>query len=278
MLLSVVGSSAMTIAARYASLEIHSTLVVFWRSALTALAVLLVVIIASPLRRQLRFSRPWQHVIRGVLIGVSTQMGFYTIATIPLATTTVLFFTAPIFATLLSMILHGERVGPRRVLAIAAGFVGALIILRPGPTGVELGLLTGVASSVTFALALTMSRGLAQADGALSTYFSAVVFTVLVSVPIVGVDFALPQLPITWIALLALVITGTVRGVADIQAYRHAEAAILAPVTYLRLVLIGGAGYLVFEEVIDGPTTVGAVIIIGATLYIARREAQLRKS
>ncbi len=277
MLVSVVVASIMTIAVRLVSLEMGSTQVVLYRSVIAIVMVGAAVIIASPLRRKLSFTKPYQHLIRGALVAVATHFGFYTIATIPLATATVLFFTAPIFATLLALFIHGETIGMRRILAIVAGFIGALVVLRPGFGDPNLGMLTAIGSSLCFASALTMSRNLAQADGPLSTYFSSIVITTLLTIPIVGTDLTVPQLSISWIAIILVAITSMVRGIADIEAYRHAEAGILAPVAYLRLVFIGISAYLMFGERPDWQTLLGAVIIIGSTLYIAQREAALKK-
>ncbi len=278
MMLSVVASSAMTIAARVASQELDSRMVVLGRAALTLIAILAVLAVSSKLRGKLQFTDMRGHLIRGFLIAISTQMGFYTIATIPLATTTVLFFTAPIFATVLAILIHGEKIGPRRIGAILVGFVGVIIILRPGFDALELGLLTAMGSSLTFAMALTMSRNLSNADGPFSTYFSSVVIMVIVSIPIAAPAMTLPSLNVTWIAMFALVITSTTRGIGDIEAYRHADAALLTPVTYLRLVFIGIAAYFFFDETPDIPTLFGATIIIAATLYIAQRERALKKA
>ncbi len=276
-LISVIGASAMSLAVRGVVLEIDSRMVVMFRAGVTSL-VLLALIIAWPrMRRNLRFSRPGLHLLRGGLIGVSTNLGFYTLAHIPLATATVLFFTAPIFATILGAVVHGERVGPRRIAAVIAGVIGALVILRPGFEAFHPAMLTALGSSALFSVALTLSRDLANADGALSTYFSSVVITVLVTLPVVVPVWEYPDTPILWFAMAIVVAMSALRGVADIQAYRYGEAAILAPIAYLRLVLIGVGAWLLFAETIDAATWVGAAIIISATLYIALREARLRK-
>ena len=89
--------------------------------------------------------------------------------------------------------------------------------------------------------------------------------------------FYIPTWGIIWIALSVVVIASAVRGYADIEAYRYGESAILAPVAYLRLVLISIAGYLMFDEVPDTATLIGASLIVSATLYIALREAKLRR-
>lgn len=274
---SVLGASLMTIAVRGATLEISSTMIVFYRSTII-LVFLLAALSASPKSRQaMRFSRPWLHVLRGSLIGFATLLGYYTIATIPLAAGTVLFFTAPIFATVINMFLHGERVGPRRISAIALGFLGAVIVLRPDVGRIELGMVTAIGSSLCFALALSLSRNLANADGVVSTFFSSVFFMVLVSLPFALRDFQVPALSWTWIALSAVAVSAVVRGYADIVAYHLAEAAVLTPLTYMRLVFIGTAAYFVYGEVPDGPTLIGAAIIVGSTLYIAHRQAALRR-
>jgi drug/metabolite transporter (DMT)-like permease len=211
-LVSVLGASLMTLAVRGVSLELDSRMVVMFRAGLTSLILIAGIILLSRLRRDLRFSKPGMHLLRGTLIGISTNLGFYTLANIPLATATVLFFTAPIFATILGALLHGEKVGPRRIAAIAAGFLGALVILRPGFEAFHPAMLAALGSSALFSIALTLSRNLANADGAVSTYFSSVVITVLATLPIALPVWQVPTTGITWFAVAVLVITSAVRG------------------------------------------------------------------
>ena len=257
MLVSVVVASIMTLAVRKVSLELNSVQMVLYRSVIAIVLVGAALVIVTPLRHKLSFTKPMQHIVRGTLVAIATHFGFYTISTIPLATATVLFFTAPIFATLLAVIIHKETIGARRIMAIVAGFIGAVVVLRPGFDTISLGMVTAIGSSLCFASALTMSRNLAKADGPLSTYYSSIVITALISVPIVGTDLAMPQLSVTWVALILVALTSMVRGVADIQAYSYAEASILAPVAYLRLVFIGIGAYLMFGETPDWQTVLG---------------------
>lgn len=277
MMVSVIGASIMTVVVRLAAADVGSIEVVFYRSIIAVALVSVVLILFSPMRKKLSFTRPYTHLVRGLLVAAATHLGFYTIAHIPLATATVLFFTAPIFATVLSIFVHGESIGPRRIAAIFAGFIGAVVVLRPGFGELSFGMLTAVGSSITFATVLAMTRGIAQADGPLSTYLSSVVITAIATLPLVMGDLILPTEPMTWVFLCIVAITSMVRGVADIYAYRYGEAGILAPVAYTRLVFIGIAAFVMFGEVPDVPTVVGAAIIIGSTLYIAQREAALKK-
>jgi drug/metabolite transporter (DMT)-like permease len=278
MLISVAGASAMTIGVRQASLSVDSRMIVLFRAAISTIFILIAIGMFAKLRGQMRFTRPWLHLFRGGLIAFSTQLGFYTIANIPIATATVLFFMGPIFATIFSSVLHSEHVGPRRWAAVAAGFIGAVIVLRPGFAEFHPAMLTALGSSLLFALALTLSRQLASADGPLATYFSSVVITAIITIPLAAPVFSIPVGGMIWLALSVVIITSAVRGYADIEAYRYGESAILAPVAYLRLVLISIAGYFMFDEVPDMATIIGAALIISATLYIALREAKLRRA
>ncbi|MFQ5622562.1 MAG: DMT family transporter [Paracoccaceae bacterium] len=277
-LASVVAASAMVVAVRMLSADISSPVIVLLRAALTIMLLAPVLALSGRARRQLRFSRPWLHVLRGGLIGIATNLGFYTLTRIPLATASVLFFMAPVFATILAIPVHGEKVGPRRWAAVGCGFLGAVIILRPDTGSLHPAMIAALGSSLTFAAALTLSRGLAIADGAFSGYFSAVVITALLTLPFALPSLGLPASGIGLVSVGVLVAGGAVRGVADIQAYRLGEASVLAPIIYLRLVLIGLAGYLFFGETPDAPTLAGAAIIILATLYIARRETRAGKA
>ncbi len=276
-LFSVVASSAMTIGVRDISSQLDSSVIVFLRAGVSAGLIAIALFIFAKLRRQMKFSRPWLHLVRGTLVAFSTQLGFYSISNLPLSTVTVLFFLAPIWATLLAIPIHGEKVGPRRIAAIAVGFIGAVIILRPGFGTLHPAMLPAMGSTILFALALNMSRGLARADGALSTFFSSVVITVVVMIPFALPVFNTPHNARAWIAGAVIVVAGAARGYADIEAYRLGEASILAPITYLRLVFVAGAAYFLYAEIPDLPTIIGAAIIISSTLYIARRETKLRR-
>lgn len=277
MLGSVFTSAMMAICVKWAAEEVDSRMIVMLR-AVGGLALCAAAAAAFPrLRAGLRFTAPWLHLWRGLLVGLSIHLGYYTMSALPLATATVLFFSAPIFTALMAVPLQGERIGPRRAGAIAAGFLGVLIVLRPGLDGFEPAMLAGLGSSLTFALALLSARGLANRDGAFSAIVSSSVVMALISVPAVAQVWSLDYTSLAWLAVALVTISGMARNFADIEAYRLAEAAILAPLSYLRLILIALASYVFFAETPDIYTIAGGAVIVASALYIAHRERLVKR-
>jgi drug/metabolite transporter (DMT)-like permease len=271
-LISVVGSSAMTLFVRGVSDHLNPSVIVLYRAAISLAVICIALLFATKWRRNLRYSRPWMHIWRGVAIGISTHLGFYAIANLELVTATVLFFTAPIFATVFSIFVHRELPGIRRWIAIGVGFVGVLIVLRPDLGSVDPAMFAALASSLLFGIALVMSRAVAEADGAFAAFISAIFLTLVVSIPLSADQLALPSTPLIAFLLFMVVVTGSLRSIGDLQAYRLGEASLLAPFVYLRLVIIGFGAYLIFGQIPDRAALMGAAIIVASTIYIGRRE------
>lgn len=273
-LLSVAAASGMTLAVREAAAAGMDTRMV---ALIRSVIILIGVAAALPFLGgigSMRFSRPWLHLWRGLPIALAIQFGFHAIAHLPLATATALFFTAPLFATLISGPLNGEKLSRERMLAAGIGFLGALIVLRPFDAAFEPAMLTALGSSLCFALALALSRGLAQADGALSALVSSTALTAVIGAPVaIPVWAAVDEIEIwLWAALAAVAAFGALRNVADIQSYRVGEAGVVGPVSYLRLVALGALGWALFGERPDAATLLGGVVIVGSAFHLARRQ------
>ncbi|MEM0976866.1 MAG: DMT family transporter [Pseudomonadota bacterium] len=279
-LVSVLSAGSMTVGVRAASEALSSTTIVLYRFGIATAILMTMIALLPKYRAKLSFKRKGAHILRGVLIAFATHFGFYAITAIPVNTAAVLFFTAPIFAVVLSVVVQGETIGPRRIVAIAMGFVGAVIVCQPGvgaaATETSLwGYAAALCASVLFALALIMSRGLAEVDGVFSTVVSAGVITTLISIPI-----SWPTLQWStsaWIigVVIFLSIAGLIRNVADIEQYHWGEAAIVGPFSYLRLIVVALGAYWLFRELPDMPTLIGGAIIIASTFYIALRERMM---
>ena len=277
-LISVFFASIMAISVKELGQTFDSRSLVLFRAGLLTFFLVIPTFIFSKFRQKLKFSEPKLHILRGSLIAFSTHLGFYTLTQLPIATTTVLFFTAPIFATVLSIYINKEKVGFRRWFAVLIGFVGVIVILQPGFDGTYFPMITALLSSFLFAVALAYSRRIVSADGVISTYMSSVLITFLISIPIAYSVLENSYSGIVSIYILGLIIllaiTSFMRGIGDMQAYRYGEAAILAPFTYLRLIFVGIVGYFLWNEVPNFITLLGAFVIIGSAIYIGHREAK----
>lgn len=274
MLASVAGATVMTVAIRLLTPDLHTAMLAFLRAAFAVVLVVPFVWKAERSGRRMRFTAWKLHLLRGLLIALALNFGFYSIWHLPMATATILFFTAPVFATLLAGPIAGEHVGPRRWAAVVAGFLGAVVVLRPGVGTVEPAMLVGLVSSVAFAVTLLIGKLAAREDGVDAVFVSSSVIAAAGTLPPALFFWSLPGELWRWGVLGLLVAASSVRTYADIRAYSAGEAGFLAPFSFLRLLTIGLAGYLFFGETVDGATVTGGAIIIAATLYIALREAR----
>lgn len=275
MVASALAATAMTIAVRFLAVELDTRMMAFLRMSL-GLLVLAPWIFDGGIA-QFRLSKPWLHLARGGLMAVALNLGFYAISVLPMATVTILFFLAPIFATALAGPILLETVGPRRWAAVLAGFCGAIIILRPGFGAFEWGMLAAIVSSACYSIALLLSKLIAPADGARSVVLTSTAIAAVASFPLAVPVWELPTSAFAWIMMAVLIAASTVRLYADVRAYALGEAGFIAPFAYLRLVFTAIAGWVLFSETLDAWAFAGGAVIIGATLYIARREARIGK-
>ncbi|MEM6973119.1 MAG: DMT family transporter [Pseudomonadota bacterium] len=281
MLASVVGATGMTLGVREASADLHTAMIAFLRAALGVIPVLVLLprlITPDPARRPIRFSAWHFHVIRAIGLCGALNAGFYAIAHLPIATASVLFFLAPVFATIAATAILGEAVGLRRWSAVAAGFVGTLVILRPGLTVFEPAMVAAILSASCFGLCLVVGRLASDRDGSDAVFVSSSVLVAIFTLPGALIFWRLPETLVLWLVIGVVVASSSLRTYADIRAYAIGDVGFLAPFTYLRLITVGVAGWLLFDEVPDAATLGGGAIIIAATLYIAVREARVKAS
>ena len=271
-MLSVIGASAMAISVRGASLGLDTRLLVGYRLFFTLILIGILILIVPRLRSKVHFKQPRAHLIRGILMAFSVHLGFYTLSIVPLAAAAILFATAPIFATIISVAMGRETIGIRRTLAILVGFIGTIIVMRPSSEIIDSNMIYGIGSSIFFSFSLVMSRNLARTDGPLSTLISTSAIGLIVTIPLAAPVFKITTDTNIILWTLVLIIFGILRQYSDIQAYTYAQAAVIAPISYFRVVLIGLMAYLFFNEIPVVTTYIGATIIIAATIYITNRE------
>lgn len=255
-------------------LERYSLLqVVLLRCTFSAVLILVIAAARGELGK-LGTRRPGWHAARSVLMAGSVLSFFYALRYLPLADIIIFAFAAPLIVTALSRPFLGEVVGPWRWGAVLAGFLGVLIVLRPGTGTVHPAAFVAVFGAVMYAGLSLTARKLAPTENSLS--LSLYVFVVPWLIAAVGV-------PATWRApdavdWVVFVLCGAFGGIAFVfinAAYQRAAVAIVVPFEYTALIWAGLAGYLFWGEVPDAITWLGAVIITGAGLFILYRETRV---
>lgn len=255
---------------RHVADELHPVQIAFFRN-LFGLAFVLPFLVPAGLA-QLRPRRPGLLVLRGVTDAGAMMMFFTALSLAPLATVTALSFTAPLFATVLAVPILREVVGLRRALSVVAGFAGALIVIRPGAEGlVTAGALMTLASACFWGLALCLIKLLSRTETSVAITFYAA--SALIPVTFVA---ALPvwQTPspqaFGWLVTMGAL--GTVGQLSISQAMRLADATVVMPLDFTRLLWAALLGMVLFAEVPDLATVVGGSIIFASVVYIAYRE------
>jgi drug/metabolite transporter (DMT)-like permease len=217
-----------------------------------------------------RTRRPWLQAGRSVLLLASTVCSFFALQYLQVAQTTSIMFAAPLLVALAAGPILGEWIGPRRLAAVAVGFVGVLIITRPG-AGMHPAALLSVLGTICYALYAITTRVLAASDSSSTTLFYSGLAGVLLLTPFVPFVWLTPS-PFVGLMMLATGVFGGVGHWLLILAHARAPAPVLAPFLYSQLIWASILGYMAFGDLPDGWTLVGATVVIGSGLYLLARE------
>ena len=216
----------------------------------------------------LKTRRQGLYAVRGVLIATSIILFYKGLTLVPLAKATALNLSAPLFATMLAVIVLGERIHARRIAALAVGFFGMLVILRPGWGDSALGNSYVIASALTFSIVTIFLKILSRTESTLTmSLYAGIVMTPATFA------MALPvwQTP-TLTQMAWLVGVGAFSVLAQllfVQGIRQADVTAIAPVGFVRLLWAALVGYLFFSEVPDAWTWLGGIMIFASVTYIA---------
>lgn len=224
-----------------------------------------------PLRQVLKTARPVFQVARSMVILVSLVCFALAVRVLPLADAHSLIAAAPLVATGLSAVWLGERVGVRRWLAVAVGFIGVLLILRPGLTVFQPASLLVVAAASCYALYAVMTRVASRSeDGETLLLYMAMTGAVLLT--IVGPFFWVQPTGQAFALMVALAFAGTVGHYFLIKSLEAAPASLIQPFNYLMLVWAMVNGYVIFGDFPDLWTITGSTVIVASGLYVIYRE------
>jgi drug/metabolite transporter (DMT)-like permease len=267
------GTSDVT--AKYLSATLPSIEIAWIRFLVFALIMTPAMVPGTPLY-SLRTTRPAFQLMRGLALLGSSLLFISGLRYLPIAEASATGFVSPLFVTALSIVFLGESVGVRRWLATAAGLLGVLIILRPGTGAFHAAAFFPIVSALCWAATLIMTRMMSGREHAITT---------MTYSSIAGLCVLSALVPFTWVApSWHDILFGILIGVAStagqwivVLAFRYADASVLAPFSYSQLVWVSILGFLIFGEVPDVWTVVGAAFIVASGLYTAHRE-RVRRS
>jgi len=234
----------------------------------------------------LHTQRPWGHAARSIAGALAMVCGFTALTLLPLAHAVALSFTAPLFTTVLGVLLLGETVRWRRTLALIVGFIGVMLMLRPdhlmmrpGAAPMDDSLLLGsvlaLCGALCAAFAMITIRKLSTTERNTTIVFYFMLAACAWSVLLLPSEFVMP----TGLDAMKFVAIGILGGLAQMlltRAYRNAPVAVVAPFDYTAMVWATGYGFLVWGEVPDALVVTGACIVVGSGIYITLRELKLR--
>jgi drug/metabolite transporter (DMT)-like permease len=216
------------------------------------------------------------HMLRALINAVSMVAFFIGLSMTPLARATAIAFTAPLFTALLSALFLGEVFRWRRWSAIIVGFIGALVILRPGLDVVDTGSLLVLFSSLLWAMAMIDIKVLARTESSATiTAYVTVLMTPLTLVP--ALFYWQTPSPELWVWLIFIGVIGTMGQFIVTEAIKLADMTVLMPFDFLKMVWAAFLGMILFAEVPDALTWLGAAIVFASSFYIIWREAKLRR-
>jgi drug/metabolite transporter (DMT)-like permease len=270
LLLSTIFLGSSDATSKYLSATLPSIEIAWIRFLVFLVIMIPAMVPASPLFA-LRTQRPVLQVSRGLALLGSSLLFISGLRFLPIAEASATSFVSPLFVTALSIFFLGEKVGLRRWVATAVGLMGVMIILRPGTSAFHIAAFFPVASSLAWACTLIMTRMMSGQERVMvtMTYSSIVGFAVLCTmVPFVWVT---PS----WHDILFGIFIGVASTAGQwivVLAFRYADASVLAPFSYAQLIWVSLLGFVIFGEVPDVWTVIGAAFIVASGLYTAHRE------
>jgi drug/metabolite transporter (DMT)-like permease len=266
------GMMAVTI--RLASASLHTFEIAFFRNFFGLVAALPLLFHHGPsILRTDQFPR---YIVRCIIGVISMFCGFWAIGHLPLAQAISLSYSTPLFVTIAAVWMLGEQVRARRWAAVVVGFIGVLVIVRPGSADFTLGTLVALSAAVLSGLVSIQIKQLSRTEPA----DRIVLYTTLLWVPLSLVPAMLVwEWPrgITWLWVAAAGFLGTGGHMLWTRALKLGDVSALTPISFMQLPVVAFFGWLLFDESLDRWTVLGAAIIFTANAYIAHREAQLAR-
>jgi drug/metabolite transporter (DMT)-like permease len=221
-----------------------------------------------------RTRRPGLQVMRGLVLAASSMFFFSALARLPIAEAAAITFVSPLLLTAMSVWFLRERVRASAWVAVCIGFIGVLIIVRPGGAVFQPGALLALATAACFAGYQLMTRKLAGIDSTIATLFIGAAVGSAVMTLIVPFFWKLPVSAWDAVLFALMGMIGAGGHFVLIRAFEYAPASVLAPFVYAQLVVVLILGYLVFGNFPDGPSLIGMAIIVASGIWIGTHQTR----
>ncbi|MFC0677610.1 DMT family transporter [Lysobacter korlensis] len=274
MLCSTLFFALMAVAIRLASETLHTFGIAFFRNFFGVIAALPLLLRHGP--GLLKTDRLSKYFVRCLVGIVSMFCGFWAIGNLPLAQAVSLSYSTPLFVTIAAVLILHEHVRARRWAAVVIGFIGVLVIVRPGTASFTAGTLVALSAAVLSGIVSIQIKQLSATEPA----DRIVLWTTMLWVPMsLGPALFVWEWPqgVTWLWVAAAGTLGTLGHMMWTRALKLGDVSALTPISFMQLPVVAVLGYVLFDEAVDRWTALGAAIIFSANAYIAHREAQLAR-
>ncbi len=219
-----------------------------------------------------RWREPRLQALRGVMLATMTGLNFWALQYLQLAETGAIQFSVPILIAVLSAWWLGEHLDARRWAAIALGFVGVLVIIRPGSQAFHPAMLLTIGNAILYALFNMLTRHLASSEHPATTQLASAAVSTAVLTPFALWSWQTPATGWHWAVLAVAGLSGGAGHYFAAQAHRFASAAALGPFLYQQILYMTFCGWLVFDQTPDHAVVVGATVVVASGLYLLWRE------
>lgn len=271
-LISAVCFVAMTVLVRFLGRDTSVPNMIFWRS-IAGLIATLPMIIGKPLEMW-QIKRPFRFLIRVSTSTAAFFASFYAFANLPIAQAQAISFSRTLFITVLAALILREAVRWRRWSAVLIGFVGVLIMTQADGAMMNFASFSAIMAALLYALSIILIKELTKDHNPTTLVVYANIFTTLVGLPFLFFGGVVPTTP-QMLILLLMGFCGVGAQIFYVRALSVGDASLMGIIDYARLPLSVLAGFLVFSELPNTKTLIGAAVIIGSTLYITLREAKI---
>lgn len=271
MALSIASFLGMTVAGRETTNALNVLQVTELRS-VVGFIILLPLVMASGGFSAMRTKRPMQHVARNVVHYMGQAGWLYALTLIPLAELVSIEFTTPIWTAILAVMFLGEKLNARKLIAIAFGMLGVLVIVRPGMGTIATGHLIVLCAAVSFGISMVMVKSLTRTESVVRIIFWMLVVQSIIGFIPAWIEWRNPPLAL-WPWIVAIAFTGMSSHFCLARALTYADATLVSPMDFLRLPFTALLGWLVYSENVDAFTIAGAALILLGNLVNLRRRA-----